>query len=182
MRLVYVCAAHSCGKTTLLDLFGNYLSRETNYTYERNPSPRTLISTDKLYTGVDDLSQSYITFGILSKILSCSADFYITDRYFVDNIAYSTYGAWITPELMEIQYKFLNYFSFTLKTSVFYLPPEIPLEGDGVRPADLQFRENIDTKIQELLPLYFPQYITLKGNPQERLTKLISYLKNKDLL
>lgn len=182
MHLIYVCGSHSTGKSTLLDLFENYLHRETHYSCDLNPSPRTLVPINSLYSKVDDLSQFYITFGILSKIVSCESDFYLTDRFLIDNIAYSTYGAVITPQLMEIQYKHLRYFSRNLETSVFYLPLEIALERDGVRPEDLQFRENIDNKIQELLPLYFPQFVTLKGTPTQRLNNLVQHLREKEIL
>lgn len=176
MNLIYVCAAHSCGKSTLLDLFTKVLDRQ-DLSYDRNASPRTLVPTDKLYTGVDDVSQFFITFGTLSDILKCKKKFYITDRYLVDNIAYASSSDAISDQLLNIHFDFLNYFSPILEPLVFYLPLEIALERDGVRPADLKFREKIDTKIRNLLDQHIPDYTVLSGNPEERLLKMIGRLR-----
>ena len=62
---------------------------------------------------------------------------------------------------------------------IFYINPEgIPIEDNGVRTTDPEYRNKIDFAIREILAQYPPtQLVDLKGTTEERVATILSYLK-----
>lgn len=178
--LIYICGSHSVGKSTIINMYCNYLDSKKQ-PYQRNESPRIRVTKDKLYTGVDDLNQMYITFDGLSKMCSYFTNItktpYISDRWLIDNIAYSSLSPTITLELKYIHFRFLNYFLKEWNVKVFYIPVEFLLESDGVRPESIAYQNQVDIALRKLLNSEKISYTTLTGSPEERFTKMVKSLK-----
>lgn len=172
--LVYICSAHSTGKTTVINDYCKYLEGK-DIPYGRNPSPRTLVPIDKLYSKVDDLHQMYITFGVLADITHTfeTKKMYVTDRWLIDNMAYSNLSPLITENLHYIHQCLLPHFLKVWDVRVFYIPIEFDLEKDGVRPEDLAYQKSVDDLLKELLCYFQIPYITLRGNTERRVATLI---------
>jgi len=172
--LVYICSAHSTGKSTVINEYCKYLEGK-GLSYGRNPSPRTLVPTDKLYTQVDDLHQMYITFGVLADMTNTfeNTQLYVTDRWLIDNMAYSNLSPLITEKLHYIHQCLLAHFLKVWDVRVFYIPIEFDLEKDGVRPEDLEYQKKVDDLLKELLCYFQMPYITLRGTTERRLAALI---------
>lgn len=178
---VYFVGSHSTGKSTMVSETARELQmREIHI--ETNPSPRTFIPKEDLYAEVNDLNQYRITFGIMSYIMRSPAKVYITDRFLVDNIAYSWKSRKISGTLTDTHLNFLHYFSGKDSTNrqfiVFYLPIEFEMEKDGTRPEDVEYRNNIDKDINSLLDTFWPNYITLGGSVQDRMQIVRKTLEN----
>lgn len=60
---------------------------------------------------------------------------------------------------------------------VFYIPPEIPLEEDGVRSLDPEFQRKVDEHYREVLEERGIKYITITGSVEERVRKALEHLK-----
>ena len=174
-KLIYICGVHGSGKSTVINDYCKYIE-EKGLPYGRNPSPRTLVPIDKLYTQIDDLHQMYITFGVLADIANTfkTKSLYITDRWLIDNMAYSKLSPLITENLHYIQQCLLSHFLEVWDVKVFYIPIEFKLEKDGVRPEDLEYQKKVDDLLKELLCYFQIPYITLRGTPELRLNTLVN--------
>lgn len=107
----------------------------------------------------------------------------IADRTIVDNIAYSIAG-WERGTVSDssITYQMELYYKNIEKYDViFYIPPEIDLDLDGVRPEDNDYRNEIDQLIVKLLygdQIYFPNMvIRIEGTVAERESTVLEYIK-----
>lgn len=60
---------------------------------------------------------------------------------------------------------------------VFYLPIEFPMELDGIRSEDENFRKEVDRRYKKTLKELGIKYITLSGLPQERINQALEHLK-----
>ena len=63
--------------------------------------------------------------------------------------------------------------------SVFYLPIEFPMELDGVRSEDENFRKEVDRRYKKTLEELGVKYIILSGSPQERIKQALEHLNLK---
>jgi len=56
---------------------------------------------------------------------------------------------------------------------IFYISPEgVPLEDNGVRTTDMEYRKKIDKEIQRILKERAPNHIQLSGTTEERIKKI----------
>ena len=58
-----------------------------------------------------------------------------------------------------------------------YFPIEFPLEIDGIRPSDEQYRKDIDEQIRKLLTKHKINYITVSGDEMQRKDYLIKVIE-----
>jgi len=59
---------------------------------------------------------------------------------------------------------------------VFYLPIEFPLEEDGVRSVDPEFRAEIDRRFRKCLTEFNVKYVVLSGSIEERIKQALGHL------
>lgn len=174
-KVVYICAAHSCGKSSLLDPLEQLLHKK-EFSTMRNPSPREVIPNGLFYNKVDDLTQYYITFGILSKYINANVDYVLLDRFLVDNFSYAYLSRSIGSTLLEIHIQFLKYFYSNWDITTFYLPIEFPIVPDGFRSEDEDYRKRVNQRIIDTLTTYRIPFIGLSGSIPERFEKMINKL------
>ncbi|RLC12602.1 MAG: hypothetical protein DRI57_17505 [Deltaproteobacteria bacterium] len=53
-----------------------------------------------------------------------------------------------------------------------YLPPEIPMDDDGFRPQDADYRNFIDHRLHELLTEDDLSFHTIRGSVEERVGQI----------
>lgn len=59
---------------------------------------------------------------------------------------------------------------------VFYLPIEFPMESDGVRSDDENFRKIVDVNYKKYLDEHGIKYFILSGSPEERIRKALEII------
>lgn len=60
---------------------------------------------------------------------------------------------------------------------VFYLPIEFPMESDGIRSDDEDFRKEVDRLYKKTLKELGIKYIPLSGSPEQRINQALEHLK-----
>ena len=109
-------------------------------------------------------------------------DITVSDRTVYDQLAYVTYAYQngnITYEELLLLEKFISYWGFTYSFIV-YIPIEFPMEKDGVRSEDDEYRVEIDRLIQQMLEEYVcsERRAIIRGSPEERLKQLKDIIMN----
>lgn len=116
-------------------------------------------------------TQLEITFGNAAQIINHPCQFVLTERFMVDNLAYSRAGKKVSKHVLEIHEKFVEYFyknGSMLTIIPFYIPIEFYPKGDGVRNMDVLYQDYIDAQIRTILSDYGIQYYTITGSVEER--------------
>ena len=116
-------------------------------------------------------TQLEITFGNAAQILSHPCQFVLTERFLIDNLAYSRAGKKVSNHVLDIHEKFIEYFykNGSMVTIIpFYVPIEFQVEGDGVRNMDVLYQDYIDAQIRSILNDYKIAHFTVEGSVEER--------------
>ena len=116
-------------------------------------------------------TQLEITFGNAARIIDHPCQFVLTERFMIDNLAYSYAGKEVSKHVMEIHEKFVEYFyknGSMLTIIPFYIPIEFEAEHDGVRDVDPVYQERIDSSIKEILDVYGIENYHLTGTVEDR--------------
>ena len=172
-----LCGTMSVGKTTLvkalkeLEQFKNY-----NFATERSKYLNDLgipLNTDSTLKGQ--------TIFLAERCAELINENIITDRTVIDVMAF-------TKNAKTIDFKDKEYFEDYARIFVgeydyiFYISPVgIPIEDNGVRETNEQYRELIDETILHLLRTYghrCKNVIMLKGSTQERIEKILDSIRN----
>lgn len=160
MARIGLCGTHSTGKTTLARALAEKLP---HYYLDINVTRWVRELGFPINEESNDASQE-INFLKRVAHLNSFSDI-IADRTIVDNVAYSTVAferGNLTAHSLNYQ-KALLYKNIYKYDYLFYIPPEIPLELDGVRPVDEWYRKNIAEIVERTL------YQAHELNPKMRL-------------
>ena len=172
-----LCGTMSVGKTTLVNAlkeiqdFKNY-----NFATERSKYLNDLgipLNTDSTLKGQ--------TIFLAERCAELINENIITDRTVIDVMAF-------TKNAKTIDFKDKEYFEDYARIFVgeydyiFYISPVgIPIEDNGVRETNEQYRELIDETILHLLRTYghrCKNVIMLKGSTQEKKKKILDSIRN----
>jgi len=163
------CGTMSVGKTTLtkelvkLPQFKNY-----HYATERSKYLNSL--------GIPLNHQTTIegqTIFLAERVTELMQPNIITDRTIIDVMAFtkcSKHVSYIDADEFE------NYAKRFLRSynHIFYIPPtDIPMEDNGIRETDLEYRKEIDETIYKLLLKYRPAFHVISGTTEERIEKIL---------
>jgi hypothetical protein len=171
--------SHSTGKTTCIQHAKSVLSR-LSFTINEVPSTsrtqvNNMIEKAKLYDGVDDFTQAWISMTNWSNILSSAMmyDFTLCTDLGVRSLAY-TLSSQHTKSVTELAHKnmvdFFNSDLFLAGIDVYriYLPIEFEIEPDGVRTLDKEFQQKMDENLHYIFRTCNIPVITLSGDKQSR--------------
>ena len=101
----------------------------------------------------------------------------VTDRTIIDVMAFTKCAkkTSVTDGMDFVKYakRFLYQYHY-----MFYISPEgLPIEDNGVRETDSEYRNEIDVCIQELLKKHRPIHHTIKGSTEERIKQILKTVK-----
>jgi predicted ATPase len=164
---ILITGSMGVGKTTLTNMLGEVKKIDV--------LPE--VAREMIEEGFD--LGSGITEGIEREILNrqilleLSEDDFIADRGIIDILAYCMVIFGDNTELLNHVNKWLSKAHYDI---VFYLPPEFPLEDDGVRTTDIEFQKNIDEAIKFILKSVPFKWYEIRGTKEERLNKVLDKL------
>ena len=172
-----LCGTMSVGKTTLVNaLKETEQFKKYNFATERSKYLNDLgipLNTDSTLKGQ--------TIFLAERCAELINENIITDRTVIDVMAF-------TKNAKTIDFKDKEYFEDYARIFVgeydyiFYISPVgIPIEDNGVRETNEQYRELIDETILHLLRTYghrCKNVIMLKGSTQERIEKILDSIRN----
>lgn len=171
MARIGLSGTHSTGKTTLAATLKEILPQ---YFLDINVTRWVRGLGFPVNDSCNDASQEI---NILKRIAHLNSfPNIIADRTIIDNLAYSI----ASHELGNLSKESLNYQKALVRRNIMmydyfiYIPPEIPLELDGVRDSDENYRLHIDNIIKkqmEGVPFY-----TVSGTTEERVKKIMEIM------
>ena len=102
----------------------------------------------------------------------------LTDRTIIDVMAFTS----LSPIINDFDKNRFEVFAAPFikqYTHIFYIPPEIPLENNGVRDISLEFREAIDNKIKHYIEHYkfrIFNFHQISGTVEERIQQVLNII------
>jgi nicotinamide riboside kinase len=158
----------SVGKTTLVNALKELPEfSEYNFRTERSKYLRDLgipLNTDSTIKG-----QMIFLAERASELLQPRI---ITDRTIIDVMAFTNLAESI-PHYVGNQFELLASNLIREYDYIFYISPkDIPLEDNGVRTTDIEYRNKVDKEIKGILTKRAPQHIELSGTTEERIQKI----------
>lgn len=167
---IAVCAAHSNGKTT----FCKDLAKATGYNYIYDIVREEAVKKGfTINENTPPEVQAMLTTRQLELEMT-TPEPWVADKCIID---YWVYGDIVLKD--EEVKKFIRYIvKRNAKYDIaFYIPPEIPLEEDGIRSANPEFRELVDKHYREVLDELGIKYITISGSKEARVKQALEHLK-----
>jgi nicotinamide riboside kinase len=162
MKRIWLCGTHSCGKTTQRDFFlqihPEYHKVEMG---RRDLVEKGIIKVNQQASVADEL---IITGDVLKAIMSTPSPS-ISDRSFIDKCAYAQVLPYKQELLDALHLINVHAFpGFNDNDLYFYFPPVVPLQEDGVRSIDPEYRKEIDLWIQFYLDLFGVPFVMIQGD------------------
>ncbi len=179
-----ISGAPGVGKTLLCELIGETVARTLKLkVHVSKEVARTLVKKG-VKINTESRVEDYLAFlsEHMRRMRTCSGDLILFDRTMLDVYAFMKVnghtGGWLeslTDELVRWQTNALRLY--------FYIPPEFDVQDDGIRIVDSDIIRALDEAILNLLRRYFPDFVTLKGDPEARVDQFLrELLKDKNLL
>ena len=172
---VGIAGAHGTGKTTLLNRVKKEMPTLNIVTGVARDCPFN-INEDTTFKSQEWIFREQVKRELAVPINEIT----ISDRTVYDQLAYIAYAynkGNITDDELKLLEKYISYWGFTY-SYIIYIPIEFEMEKDGVRSEDVEFRNEIDQLVQNMLEEYVcdERKCVIKGTEDERYNQL------KDLL
>ena len=172
----------STGKTTLVNkIVSEFGVRKLVATTVSSISRKEAKKGKKINDSVSDLTQLRITLLNLTNILDVKTPFVVCERFLVDNLAYAKLSKNISEDVIKMHEILISYFyseNTNLTIIPCYLPIEFGFKKDGIRKADLQYQQSVDTEIKSILRDFKISYYVVKGTIENRFLEVKHILKN----
>ncbi len=167
------------GKSTLVDEMVKHSFFE-DFVF-RGEIVRTLVKNLNIQISEngDDITQYLVMYNHYKNIVESKHRKMVTDRCAIDCHVYSEYLYYrnkISRNTMKESTLMVKNVAFEYDF-IFYLPPEIPLVGDGVRSESNEFRNETHELFLKIFKEFNIPYIELNGSVEDRLKKIINTLK-----
>jgi len=163
-----ICGTMSVGKTTLVKALKE-LSEFKDYKFatERSKYLNSLGIPLNHETTIEGQ-----TIFLAERVTELMQENIITDRTIIDVMAFTQSAiktSYLDADAFEdYAQRFVKQYDY-----IFYVSPNgIPMEDNGIRETDLDYRKEIDLLIQALLFKHRPVYYTISGTTEERIQQI----------
>lgn len=169
MRIAIV-GTHSTGKTTLLRMLAERLEIPTLSEVAREK----IAESSKLPHHMTPEERGAFQMGILVEQIrrENSTESFLSDRSAFDAVAYS----FDTPSYGELFSKAHEHGKSRPYSKVFLLPVEFPMEGDGIRSEDEDYRKKIEDELVRVLRDSGTPFERVSGDRKKRLADCLESL------
>jgi len=170
---IAICGAHGVGKTTLSKALAEKLNIPV--------IPDIVVEAHNKGFEINENTPPETQFWLFAKQLELERNFgdkWLGDKCLID---YSVYAdvliadGRVTGILAEMIQKNAKY------DYVFYVPPEFPIEDDGIRSTDPEFQRKIDIHYVGTLNKWGLKYETLTGSVEDRVKKALSIINHNNV-
>jgi nicotinamide riboside kinase len=178
--IISFTGVQSSGKSTLLDkmkLDGDFKS----YNFVPEITRRLKKQYDlNINEDGDEFTQLAILNSHVHNYLTHRKGNAVLDRCILDGFLYTTYMFYKNrvPEALVLHSSYLFEKLIKKYDILFYTEPDIPLEDDGERSIDVEFRNKMTELFEESIDHYKLNVIRLKGSVDERYDKILNTVNN----
>ncbi len=175
-RIIGFVGAPSTGKTTLARAVANAaglqgLSVEFVAEYARNYLER--------FGSIDEPWEQLLIFDTQARreddAIRTGANLVIAETPTFTGYAYGSMvaeGGMKARKVMHTLHRLITE-RISLYSQVYYIPPEIGMQADGVRQETEAMRLRLDRMLRATLDLWVPTYVTVKGTVEDRMNTVI---------
>ncbi len=175
-RVIGFVGAPSTGKTTLARAVANAaglrgLSVEFVTEYARNYIQR--------FGGIEERWEQLLIFDAQARreddALRTGADIVIAETPTFTGYAYGSMATGAGAKSREVMHTLHRWMiaRLSLYSQIYYIPPEIGMQMDGVRRESEDARLRLDRMLLATLELWAPTYITVKGEMGDRMDTVL---------
>ena len=167
------CGTMSVGKTTLVNALKELPEfKGYNFATERSKYLSSLGIPLNHETTIEGQ-----TIFLAERVTELMQENLITDRTIIDVMAFTNCAKKVSyldgDAFKEYAKRFIYLYDY-----MFYISPEgMAMEDNGVRETDLEYRNEIDVCIQNLLKKHRRFYTTIKGSTEERIEQILNIVK-----
>lgn len=168
------------GKTTLINRMKD-MNIFGGYKFYGSISAELSKKNIKINKEGDNTTQLLVMNGHFNRLFA--ENNIVVDRCLLDGLAYTFYNYdvsqtvdnWVYAYALTMTREYINKYDV-----IFYLNDEVPLDDDGTRSNDVQFRKDIVNCFEIFIKLLIPftNIIPLNGSVEERVEQMVSYLNN----
>ena len=166
------CGTMSVGKTTLVKALRQLPEfKDYHYATERSKYLNSLGIPLNHETTIEGQ-----TIFLAERVTELMQPKIITDRTIIDVIAFTKCAK--KTSIVDVD-AFEEYAKRFIKqyNHIFYISPDgVPMEDNGVRETNLEYRKEIDETIQKLLFKHRSVFHTVSGTTEERISQIIKIL------
>lgn len=187
MKKIAIAGTHGVGKTTL----AYSLMKSSNYDFVvvNSQIARTLIRNG-YPLGKEATVESYIQYIIAQlraeqEVEKC--DLFISDRTLLDPLAYAIVNrkyakSEVSTSMKSIIELLKRVWLLELQQYDMYVfvPIEFPMQSDGIRPEDEEYRAKVEEQMVLLLDENCVNHITVSGSVEERNAQVHDALRSLD--
>lgn len=168
--------AQSTGKSTLL----NAMKLDEKYKDWKFEPEITRTLRDRLGVSINENANALTQYMIMNchieNVVKHKTGDVIMDRCVLDGLVYTTYLSIADPEAIpeECVLYAANVFDLLIKEYdiIFYLTPEFPIVDDGVRSANIDFRDKIVALFETAIDHFSVPVVRITGSVEERLAQI----------
>jgi len=163
-----ICGTMSVGKTTLVKALKELPEfKDYKFATERSKYLNSLGIPLNHETTIEGQ-----TIFLAERVTELMCENIITDRTIIDVMAFTQSAiktSYLDADAFEdYAQRFVKQYDY-----IFYVSPNgIPMEDNGIRETDLDYRKEIDLLIQALLFKHRPVYYTISGTTEERIQQI----------
>ncbi len=166
---IAICWAHWVWKTTI--------SKEISKEYNLEILPDIVVQAHNMGLQINESTpletQVWLIWQQMANEKTTTK--FIADKCIFDYYIYAK-ALCMDDDLVNVAYKMAS------KTGkydyIFYIPPEFPIEDDGVRSTDKAFQSSVDKTYKEFLDKEKLDYCTITWSVNERVSMIREYLNN----
>ena len=164
-KKIMFCGTQCTGKSSLAECFSNEILINTN-------GIRKISKKHNIEHSENSNEEAQTKFCNYYKKFVKENESFISDRSLIDVFAYTTWlykHFKISEEYWKKQKKQLKKFVDENSDIIYcYFPIEFPVEDDGIRSIDEDYRKEIDEIIKDILQAYKIDYFEISGNLEDR--------------
>ena len=179
LRLVFT-GPHSTGKTTLVEMLVPEIKRVLGIEAKVVSEVARVIMRRGLPMHRESTPETYCSFieEHMHQEMDGQGPIVLLDRFLPDYYAYALVNGNCPEYILRLMHRCHMLLNARQRYSpVYYIPIEFPIEGDGERNTDEEYRWEVDRTLRKVLKDWHQPYRVLTGSREDRINQVLYSLE-----